>query len=148
MKTTNQIAAGLLGAAIVLGQPLAASAACVQADLQGARWKFDANVAPSEGTLSCHVAIDATGKMTKKVTCVFTPTGQVPVNVTVTGASKLTLSAPGVCVFKGKLVIKAGMDSLAFDLKEAALSAAHDKVVGIGVSANKTFLFTATKIDN
>lgn len=157
--TSRKYAMALSTAALLLGQTLPVTAACVQGDFQGARWKFQ--MVQETTHISCIVAVNAAGAVTQASTCTYedtsdtdagarrmSPPSAVPINVGIGAMSNLTLDAPGACLFKGQIVLTAGMDSLTITLLEAALSMDRQKATGIGGNGNMPLFFTLTKIMN
>lgn len=141
MKTTQHIAAAVLSGAIALAQPIAALAACAQADAQGTKWRFQ-TIGLDGAFVSCIVAVNASGDITKAGACTFDA-----LSVNIHPTSNLTLASAGLCLFKGRITITAGGDSLPFVFKDGALSMDREKVTGISLGADDdVFFFTLTKI--
>ena len=141
MNKSKLLTAGLLAGSIVL-VPTLAAAGCTQADLQAPSWKFQ--TIWNGSAISCIIAVNAAGKMTKDGKCTYT--SNVTTNLGVGAGSKVTMSTPATCIFTGSLFITNGNESVELTLIDGALSMDHGQATGIGAQNMDEFFFTMTRL--
>ena len=142
---------GILAAAIAFGALSGTTyAACTQAQLAGT-WAADALGSSSFESIqgaNCTLVIDATGKLTNKSACAFTPAYSV--GNALSGSIKL-VSGPD-CSFKGSFKIPFAHETYQIVRLTLAMSKTTASAAGIygsgnfGANSQAPFLMTLTKI--